>query len=99
MSNINFYQVGYTVVVTNSPRDLERQKELRATEVIAYKVAVIVDKLCELGAYRHLFIASGDPVLEKASPALLESTRGRSQACYSAWLNCLHVSMFVDSYC
>jgi hypothetical protein len=49
MSSIRFYQVRYTVVVTTSPRDLERQMEVGATEFIAYKSADMVVKLYKLG--------------------------------------------------
>jgi NADPH:quinone reductase-like Zn-dependent oxidoreductase len=54
MSNIKFYHVGYTTVVTTSPRDLEREKEVGTTEVIDFKVADVVDKLRELGPYKYL---------------------------------------------
>jgi hypothetical protein len=63
MPHIKFYQVGYTVVVTTSPTYFERQKDVGATEVIGYKAADMVDKLRELGAYKHLFTASGEPAL------------------------------------
>jgi NADPH:quinone reductase-like Zn-dependent oxidoreductase len=54
MSNIKFYHVGYTTVVTTSPRDLERENEVGTTEVIDYKVADVVNKLRELGPYKYL---------------------------------------------
>ena len=77
MCKTNLYQVGYTVVVTASPRDFERQKKLGATEVIDYKAADVVGKLRELGPFKYLFTASGDPASQKALATLLEPTGGK----------------------
>jgi NADPH:quinone reductase-like Zn-dependent oxidoreductase len=60
-----------TVVVTASPRDVERQKRLGASEVIDYKSTDVVEKLFKLGPYKYLFTASGDAGSQKAMTALL----------------------------
>lgn len=70
------YQVGYRVVVTASPRDIERQVKLGATEVVDYKDADAVAKLRSLGPYKYLFTASGDAASQKAMASLLEPTGG-----------------------
>lgn len=67
----NIHQAGYTVVVTASPRDFDRQKELGAAEVVDYKAPDAVDQLRKLGPYRYLFTASGDPTSQQALAALL----------------------------
>ncbi|KAH7066866.1 chaperonin 10-like protein [Paraphoma chrysanthemicola] len=63
--------VGHTVVVTASPRDVERQKRIGASEVVDYKSADVVERLRELGPYKYLFTASGDAASQKALAALL----------------------------
>lgn len=74
--SINTFQVGHTVVVTASPRDFERQKRLGASEMIDYKAADAVDRLRQLGPYKYLFTASGDPASQKALASLLEAQGG-----------------------
>lgn len=69
--------VGYTVVVTASARDVERQKSLGASEVIDYKAPDAVDRLRELGPYKYLFTGSGDPASQKALAQLLQPQGGR----------------------
>jgi NADPH:quinone reductase-like Zn-dependent oxidoreductase len=58
-------------VVTASPRDVERQKRLGASEVIDYKSTDVVEKLSKLGPYKYLFTTSGDAGSQKAMRALL----------------------------
>lgn len=69
-------QAGYTVVVTASPRDVERQMKLGASEVVNYKDTDAVAKLRSLGPYKYLFTASGDAASQSALASLLESTGG-----------------------
>ncbi|EUC44401.1 hypothetical protein COCMIDRAFT_37760 [Bipolaris oryzae ATCC 44560] len=69
-------QAGYTVVVTASPRDVERQMKLGASEVVNYKDTDAVAKLRSLGQYKYLFTASGDAASQSALASLLESTGG-----------------------
>jgi NADPH:quinone reductase-like Zn-dependent oxidoreductase len=92
MCKTNVYQVEYTVVVTASPRDFERQKKLGATDVIDYKAADVVDKLRELRPFKHLFTASGDPVSQKVLTTLLEPTGGKFVGVLLATLSCLQIS-------
>lgn len=73
----NTDQVGHNVHVTASPRDIERQKRLGATEVIDYKSADAIDRLRDLGPYKYLFTASGDSASQKAMATLLEPTGGK----------------------
>jgi NADPH:quinone reductase-like Zn-dependent oxidoreductase len=73
----NSYQVGYTVVVTASVRDVDRQKGLGASDVIDYKAADAVERLRELGPYKYLFTGSGDPVSQKALSSLLQPEGGK----------------------
>ncbi|KAI2480255.1 oxidoreductase domain containing protein [Pyrenophora tritici-repentis] len=70
-------QVGYTVVVTASSRDNERQQKLGVTHVVDYRAADVVDKLRQLGPYRYLFTASGDAASQTALATLLQPTRGK----------------------
>ncbi|KAH7406748.1 oxidoreductase domain-containing protein [Phaeosphaeria sp. MPI-PUGE-AT-0046c] len=65
--------VGYTVVVTASPRDIERQKRLGAAAVIDYKSADVVEQLRQQGPFKYLFTASGDGSSQKALAELLPS--------------------------
>jgi NADPH:quinone reductase-like Zn-dependent oxidoreductase len=58
-------------VVTASPRDVERQKRLGASEVIDYKSTDVVEKLSKLGPYKYLVTTSGDAGSQKAMRALL----------------------------
>ncbi|EUC27879.1 hypothetical protein COCCADRAFT_41509 [Bipolaris zeicola 26-R-13] len=69
-------QAGYTVVVTASPRDVERQTKLGASEVVNYKDTDAVAKLRSLGPYKYLFTASGDAASQSALASLLEPTGG-----------------------
>ncbi|KAF2683556.1 oxidoreductase domain-containing protein [Lentithecium fluviatile CBS 122367] len=69
--------VGHTVVATASPRDVERQKRLGATEVVDYKAADAVDRLRQLGPYKYLFTASGDAASQAALAALLQPQGGK----------------------
>jgi len=69
--SVNIRQVGHTVVVTASPRDIERQKRLGASEVIDYKSADVVEQLRAHGPYKFMFTASGDTASQKAMAALL----------------------------
>jgi NADPH:quinone reductase-like Zn-dependent oxidoreductase len=69
--SVNTCQVGYTVVVTASLRDIDRQKRIGASEVIDYKSAGVVEKLREHGPYKYLFTASGDAASQKALATLL----------------------------
>ncbi|EMD94559.1 hypothetical protein COCC4DRAFT_54262 [Bipolaris maydis ATCC 48331] len=69
-------QAGYTVVVTASPRDVERQMKLGASEVVNYKDTDAVAKLHSLGPYKYLFTASGDAASQSALASLLDSTGG-----------------------
>lgn len=70
-------QVGHKVVVTASPRDIERQKRLGASEVIDYKAADVVEQLRKFGPYKYLFTASGDPASQKALTTLLGPSGGK----------------------
>ncbi|KAE8867256.1 hypothetical protein PTNB73_05350 [Pyrenophora teres f. teres] len=70
-------QVGYTVVVTASPRDNERQQKLGATHVVDYRAADVVDKLRQLGPYNYLFTASGDATSQVALATLLQPIGGK----------------------
>ncbi|RAR09013.1 oxidoreductase domain containing protein [Stemphylium lycopersici] len=63
-------QAGYTIVVTASPRDVERQMKLGATAVVNYRDADVVDKLRRLGPYKYIFTASGDAASQEALAAL-----------------------------
>ncbi|KAF2828204.1 GroES-like protein [Ophiobolus disseminans] len=63
--------VGYTVVVTASPRDIERQKRLGASQVIDYRSADVVEDLRKSGPYKYMFTASGDADSQKALSTLL----------------------------
>lgn len=65
-----------TVVVTASPRDVERQMQLGASEVVNYRDADIVDKLRKSGPYKYLFTASGDAASQKALASLVEPSGG-----------------------
>ncbi|KAF2261780.1 GroES-like protein [Lojkania enalia] len=69
--------VGYTVIVTASPRDVERQKALGASEVIDYKAPDAVDRLRAWGPYKYLFTASGDPKSQQALACLLQPQGGQ----------------------
>lgn len=69
--SVNVRQVGHTVIVTASPRDIERQKRLGASEVIDYKSADVVEQLRAHGPYKHLLTASGDAGSQKSMAALL----------------------------
>ncbi|KAH8728143.1 oxidoreductase domain-containing protein [Phaeosphaeriaceae sp. PMI808] len=69
--------VGYTVVVTASARDVERQKRLGASEVVDYKLVDVVEQLRKHGPYKYLFTASGDAASQKALVALLPEEKGR----------------------
>jgi NADPH:quinone reductase-like Zn-dependent oxidoreductase len=73
---VNSRQVGCTVIVTASPRDIERQKRLGATEVVDYKSADVVEQLRKHGPYKYLLTASGDAASQTALAALLP-TGGR----------------------
>ncbi|KAF2119992.1 oxidoreductase domain-containing protein [Lophiotrema nucula] len=68
--------VGYTVIVTASPKDIERQKQLGASEVIDYKAADVVDQLRTMGPYKYLFTGSGDSASQKALASLLQPQGG-----------------------
>jgi NADPH:quinone reductase-like Zn-dependent oxidoreductase len=68
--------VGHTVIVTASPRDVERQKSLGASEVIDYKAPDAVSQLRELGPYKYLFTASGDKNSQQALASLLQPSGG-----------------------
>lgn len=70
-------QVGHTVVVTASPRDIERQIRNGASEVIDYKAADVVDRLRQSGPYQYMLTASGDPMSQKALASLLQPDGGR----------------------
>jgi hypothetical protein len=94
MSNIKFYHVGYTTVVTTSARDLEPRKEIGTTEVIDCKVADVVDKLRELGPYQYLSQRAVRQCHKRHRKLSLSRLEGDSQACYSALLSCLQVSIF-----
>ena len=45
--------------------------------MVDYKAADVVDKLRDLGPYKYLFTASGDPASQKALTTLLEPTGGQ----------------------
>lgn len=77
MTRFNFCQVGYTVVVTASPRDNERQQKLGTTHVVDYRAADVVGKLRQLGPYKYLFAASGDAASQTALATLLQPTGGK----------------------
>jgi NADPH:quinone reductase-like Zn-dependent oxidoreductase len=71
--SVNNRQVGCTVIVTASPRDIQRQKRLGATEVVDYKSVDVVEQLRKYGPYKYLLTASGDAASQKALAALLPS--------------------------
>lgn len=77
LSRINTDQVGHEVIVTASPRDVERQKRLGASEVIDYKAADVIEQIRQFGPYKYLFTASGDPASQKALASLLIPTGGK----------------------
>lgn len=68
---LNVFQVGHTVIVTASPKDVGRQKRLGASAVIDYKAVDAVDQLRKMGPYKYLFSASGDAASQKALASLL----------------------------
>ncbi|KAF1844404.1 oxidoreductase domain-containing protein [Cucurbitaria berberidis CBS 394.84] len=70
-------QVGHEVVVTASPRDIDRQKRLGASEVVDYKATDVVEQLRTLGPYKYLFTASGDQASQKALVSLLAPKGGK----------------------
>ncbi|CAO2652627.1 Nn.00g009100.m01.CDS01 [Neocucurbitaria sp. VM-36] len=70
-------QVGYKVIVTASPRDFGRQKNLGAFEVVDYKASDVLEQLRALGPYEYLFTASGDPLSQQTLAKLLESNGGK----------------------
>lgn len=72
----NNCQIGHTVVVTASPRDIERQKKLGAAAVVDYKAVDAVEQLRKLGPFRYMFTASGDPASQKALASLLQPDGG-----------------------
>lgn len=72
----NSFQVGHTVVVTASPRDVNRQKGLGASDVIDYKAEDVVERLAKLGPYKYIFTASGDPGSQKALASILQLQQG-----------------------
>jgi hypothetical protein len=76
-TRFNTFQVGHIVIVTASPRDVERQKRLGASEVIDYKAPEAVDRLRQLGPYKYLFTASGDAVSQQALAGLLQPQGGK----------------------
>ncbi|KAF2034052.1 GroES-like protein [Setomelanomma holmii] len=63
--------VGHTVIVTASPRDIDRQKRIGASAVIDYKSTDVVERLRENGPYKYLLTASGDAASQKALAALI----------------------------
>ncbi|PSN74226.1 oxidoreductase domain-containing protein [Corynespora cassiicola Philippines] len=68
---------GYEVIVTASPRDVERQKRLGASEVIDYKATDAVDRLRQSGPFKYLFTASGDPASQQALASILQPQGGK----------------------
>lgn len=74
---IDTYQVGYTVVTTASPRDIERQKQLGVSDIVDYKAADAVEQLRKLGPYKYFFTASGDAASQRALASLLDRKGGK----------------------
>jgi len=68
--------VGYTVIVTASPRDTERKKSIGASEVLDYKAPDTLERLRALGPYKYLITASGDPTSQKTIASLLQPEGG-----------------------
>ena len=73
----NTCQVGYTVIVTASPRDTQRQRALGASEVLDYKSPSVAEQLRKLGPFKYMFTASGDPASQKALASLLQPEGGK----------------------
>jgi len=68
--------VGYTIVVTASPKDVARQKAIGASEVIDYRAPDVVDQLQRLGPYKYIFNATGNPESQAAISAVLQPGGG-----------------------
>jgi NADPH:quinone reductase-like Zn-dependent oxidoreductase len=70
------FQVGHTVIVTASTRDVERQHSLGASVVLDYKSPDIASQLLTHGPFTYLFTASGDAPSQLALAALLQPSGG-----------------------
>ena len=71
------FQVGYTVIATASPRGFAHLKEIGASQVLDYKSSEIETQLRELGPFKYLMTASGDPVSQQVLSNLLQPAGGR----------------------
>ena len=70
-------QVGYTVIATGNPSGAARLQNLGASHVLDYKSPDIESQLRELGPFKFLMTASGDPASQKALANLLQPIGGK----------------------
>ncbi|KAL2829532.1 hypothetical protein BDW59DRAFT_159120 [Aspergillus cavernicola] len=69
-------QAGPEVIATASPRKFDFVRSLGATQVIDYKDAQAISKLCDLGPYDFIMSTSGDAPAANTISDILQPTGG-----------------------
>ena len=70
-------QVGHTVIATASPRSFAHLESVGASKIVDYKSPDVEAQLRELGPFKFLMTASGDPVSQQVLASLLQPNGGR----------------------
>ena len=70
-------QVGYTVIATASPRSFAQLESVGASKIVDYKSPDVEAQLRELGPFKFLMTASGDPASQQVLASLLQPNGGR----------------------
>ena len=70
-------QVGYTVIATASPRSFAHLQAVGASKIVDYKSPDVEAQLRELGPFKFLMTASGDPASQQVLAKLLQPNGGR----------------------
>ena len=70
-------QVGYTVIATASPRSFAHLESVGASKIVDYKSSDVEAQLRDLGPFKFLLTASGDPASQQVLASLLQPNGGR----------------------